>query len=151
MNRPDQHSSRPLGPDAAYDLVVELEHLGLETDRITLDTPLPISTARTGRVDQAALRRPLRRVAGGLMVGAVIGLIHGLVAVLLTDAGLAPSLAVGSMLGIVIGGLVGLYWRLPMSTEVSDVDTGGPSVVTVDLEDLDDAAAKRAIDRLVRA
>jgi hypothetical protein len=147
MNRPDQHSSRPLGPDAAYDLVVELEHLGLETDRITLDTPLPISTARTGRVDQAALRR----VAGGLMVGAVIGLIHGLVAVLLTDAGLAPSLAVGSMLGIVIGGLVGLYWRLPMSTEVSDVDTGGPSVVTVDLEDLDDAAAKRAIDRLVRA
>lgn len=131
-------SSRCLSPDETRDLVVSLEHLGLETARIDVVAAPAISTDETSSVDRRAVARPARRVAIGLLAGIVVGLVLGVVAIVLTDALAAPTLLGFGIGGAAIGALTGLYARLPMNTTVADADTGQDSMVRVDVTGLDD-------------
>ena len=86
-------SSRCLSPDETRDLVVSLEHLGLETARIDVVADPAISTDETSSVDRRAVARPAQRVAIGLLAGIVVGLVLGAVAIVLSDALAAPTLS----------------------------------------------------------
>ncbi|MGF1595692.1 MAG: hypothetical protein ACFCVK_01980 [Acidimicrobiales bacterium] len=143
-------ASRPLGPDDARNLVLELEHSGINADRITVSTHHPNTQAEVGRVDRGSVARPAIRVAIMSILGALTGLAAAAVLLAATDLRPGPTLIVAVILGSV-SGLVALYWRLPSTPEVQDVDTGGPSIVIVDLVGLDDHEARKVTTRLDEA
>lgn len=73
----------------------------------------------------------------GLAAGAAVGLLLGVIIVSLGDlpAGTVLGTAIA---GALLGGLFGLYRRLPVNTDVVDVDAGRDSIVRVDVQGLDD-------------
>lgn len=150
MSSSTRTSSKPLDPDRARSLVLDLEQQGIDPVRISMATGRPHDPATTGRVDQATLRRPAKRAATVAAVGVAIGVAIGVLATAF-GAQLATALVVGVIMGGLVGALLGLYWRLPMTPEVYDAETGGLSVVSVDLAGLDDELVESVIERVQRA
>jgi hypothetical protein len=141
--------SRSLDPGRARDLLRAVEQLGVDSSLVTVMTAPARGQAEVGRVDQAALTRPARRVALGAVAGAVLAAILGLVAVAIGDFEPAPVLVLALLVGAILGGLWSLYGRLLANVEASDTDTGGPSVVEVAVETLDPATVDQ-VRRVVR-
>ncbi len=133
-----ERQSPCLPPDRVRDLVVDLERHGLESSRIDVVVAPARSMEATSKVDQASFARPVGRAAIGLAVGAVAGAVLGGIIVYLSS-----DLPVGTVLGAAIAGallgaLFGLYRRLPVNTDVVDVEAGRKSIVRVDVAGLDD-------------
>ena len=143
MNQSTTASSRPLPPDAARGLVVDLEHLGIEASAVSVETSSPVTTRETARVDQASFARPSNRVAQGAAIGAALGLLAAAIIAFSSDATFAQALP-AIIAGVALGGLAGLYSRLPLNRDVAAVDSGGPSVITIDLRDLSQDQVDRA-------
>ncbi len=99
-------------------------------------------------LDAEETTRLARRVVIGAAAGLVAGLVIAAVAMGLFEAAAGPTLASLSIAGSIIGGLVGLYSRLSMNTQLFDVDTGQESTVRVDVYGLDEDKAK-ALDNLL--
>lgn len=145
-----ERQSPCLPPERVRDLVLELEKHGLESSRIDVVVAPTRSVEATSQVDQASFARPVGRAALGLAIGAVVGLLLGLVIVSLGD------LPVGTVLGSTIAGgllgaLFGLYRRLPVNTDVVDVDAGRDSIVRVDVSGLDDDEVHQVEELIVEA
>ncbi len=134
---PKERQSPCLPPDRARDLVVELEKHGVESSRIDVVVAPARSMENTSRVDQTSFARPVSRAALGLVVGAVAGVLLGLIIVSLGDLPVGTVLG-SAIAGALLGALFGLYRRLPVNTDVVDVDAGSDSIVRVDVGDLDD-------------
>lgn len=145
-----QLRSRPLGPEAARQLVVAAEQMGIETARIHVDADPAITTVETSRVDQKALGRPARRIAVAAAAGLVLGLVIGLIVVAVTDATAAQALLAFMIAGTVLGALAGLYSKLTMSTELADVDTGQRSTVRIDVDGLSSETADELSELMSR-
>lgn len=132
------------------ELVVDIEHLGVDSSRLAVTADPARSTTETSRVDRRTVARPALRVGMGLVAGVLLGLAVGLVVVAVTDALTAPTLLGLAIGGALLGGLAGLYARLTMNTDVSDVDAGQGSRLVVDVEGLDEetvAAVRGLIER----
>lgn len=129
-------TSAPLTPDEARDLVLDLERTGVDTGRIHVDSAPPTNRATTGQVDQATVTRPALRAGLGLIAGALLGLLIGLAVAAIGDTALGPTLLATIVGAGLVGALTGLYVRLPVNTEVSDVATGTRSTVRVDIAGL---------------
>lgn len=140
--------SGPLPPDELRRLVLDLEHSGVETQRISVLAVPPTSVRGMSRVDERSVARPASRVGAGAVAGAVLG--AALALVLTTTAGLAagPTIVALTIGGLIIGALFELYVRLPMSTELPDVDTGQMATVEVDVVGLE-ADEVTGIDRRI--
>lgn len=148
MNAQEHLISPRLPPDRARDLVLRLERTGLETGRILVDVPPPLTAAAGSEADRRAVTRPGLRVIAGILGGAVIGLLVGLILAPIIDTptvATVVALVIGASL---VGGLAALYWRLAMSTELPDVDSGRTSVVRVDVAGLADDEVS-TIDRIL--
>ncbi len=143
--------SRPLSPDKAHDLVLDLERQGVETDKIGVDTAAPRTVAEVSAVDNATVRRQGRRVAVGAVAGAAVGVALALIALAVAD-GLRwpPTVITAALVGTLLGALVSLYAGLEASTEVDDVDSGGPTVIETRVADMGQGKAddvRRRTDR----
>lgn len=136
MDSPQERTAGPLSPERARGLVIDLERRGLDTNRITVDASPSTTAATTGRTDQRSVARPAVRVAGGLFAGALIGLVLGLIVGSMLETATGAIVLATAIGAAIVGGLVGLYSRLPMNTEVSDVDSGVTSTVRVDVSGL---------------
>ncbi len=68
--------------------------------------------------------------------GVVVGILIALVIVGAADVPAAPTLLIAVLAGAILGGLAGLYSRLAVNNEVSDVDTGQRSFISVDTDGL---------------
>ena len=136
MNAMDELTSPPLDPDRARSLVLSIERAGIDTERIHVDAEPPRSTEGTSQVDRKTLTRPGARVVTGLVAGALVGLVGGLIVSAFLDVSTAAVVVATTIGSAVIGALAGLYSRLPMSTELSDTDSGGSSTVRVDISGL---------------
>ena len=143
-------SSQPLPPERARKLVVDLEHEGLETSRINVVTEPSTSMTETARTDRRTMARPASRVAVGAAGGLVTGLLVGLIVVAL-GAPAGPTMLAAATAGTLLGGLVGLYRRLPMNTEIVDADAGGDAVIKIDLRGLEPARIAAVDELLERA
>lgn len=148
MSTSQERTSASLNPDQARDLVIELERSGLDTSRIQVDAAPPISAEAIGRTDGRTVKRPGLRVAGGLIVGAAVGLVLGLIVGSMSDTATSAIVLALTIGAAIIGGLVGLYSRLSMSTELTDVDSGVTSTVRIDVSGLDHDDIE-TIDRLL--
>lgn len=133
MSTEQELLSPRLDPERARNLVLALERRGLDTNRIHVDALPPVSTASTSKVDRRAVTRPGQRVAVGMVAGAVAGVVIGLVAAAVFDTRTGATILAVAIGAALVGGLAGLYSRLAMSTELSDVDSGRTATVRVDV------------------
>lgn len=133
--------SRPLPSDEARRLVVDLEHRGLDSSLITIDSEPPLTKAEIGSADGEMMARAGRRVIVGLIAGLAVGLAAGATFGLLYEVSLGITTIAGAIMGLAVGALIGLYSRLGMSRELVDVEGPGLSTIVVDLTELDDAVA----------
>lgn len=137
--------SQPLAPDQARDLVLGLERHGIETDNITVETETPLQVSEVSAVDNATIRRPVRRAVIGAAVGVAVALALGFAALAVwDDMTPAPVVLMAVLIGALLGALWSLYGGLEASTEVRDIDSGGPTVVETSVVDLDAAKAQQA-------
>lgn len=142
-----RYSSKPLDPDVARDLVIRIEHQGVNTDRIVVETPAQRPDPTTARIDGPALRRPIARVGLGITIGGLVGLAVGLIVVAVSSA-TTVTVAIAGIVGAVAGLLMALYWRLPINRSIARVDAADLAIVTVDLSELDEGTAERVIARV---
>ncbi len=80
----------------------------------------------------------------------LIGLLIGSGVAAIAGTALAPTLIAAIVAAGLLGGLTGLYLRLPMNTEVTDVDTGTWSTVRVDIAGLDESDVNEIQEDLAR-
>lgn len=134
--------SGPMPSGEAHDLLVKLEQMGVESGLIRVDTAPAMGAVEVGRVDQAALARPVTRVALGAVAGAAIALVLGLIALAIWSLNPAPVILLTIIAGGLLGALWSLYGRLNANIEATDADTGY-STVHVATAELDDATNDR--------
>lgn len=136
MNPSSTISSPCLSANRIRSLVVDIERLGVDASRISVEAEPPRTAAEVGGVDGASVSRPASRVAVAAATGVVVGILIALVVVGTADVPAAPTLLIAVLAGAILGGLAGLYSRLAVNNEVSDVDTGQLSFINVDTEGL---------------
>ena len=129
-------------------MVLGVERLGVDTNRIEVVADPAITTVETAKVDGRAMSRPARRVGIGATAGLLIGVAIAAAALTWFDAEVAPTLLSMGIACAVIGALVGLYSQLAMNAQLNDIDTGQESMVRVDVAGLDDETAN-AVDQLL--
>jgi hypothetical protein len=135
--------SKPLAADAAHELVVEIEHLGVDTSHITVTTPPAESTEATSRADREAVMRPAKRVALGSAAGAMVAVVSALIVAAIWDVQPAPLLIGTVIVGATLGAL---YFRLAMSPDVYDADSGSLAVVETSIEGLSPSMAEHVTE-----
>ncbi len=133
-----ERSSPCLPPDQIRNLVVELEQMGIESSRIDVVADPATSVEATSKVDRETMARPAGRAAKGAVIGLVVGLVIGALLVTLADGLPNAILLATAIAGVALGALFGLYSRLPVTTDVVDVETGQDSYVRVDVSGMDD-------------
>jgi hypothetical protein len=143
--------SKPLAADAAHELVVEIEHLGVDTSHITVTTPPAESTEATSRADREAVMRPAKRVALGSAAGAMVAVVSALIVAAIWDVQPAPLLIGTVIVGATLGALYALYFRLAMSPDVYDADSGSLAVVETSIEGLSPSMAEHVTELVHRA
>jgi len=121
--------------------------MGVDSSRIDVVAEPARSAEATGQVDRATLTRPAGRAALGAAVGLIAGLLLGWLLFAVSDlpAGIILATAIA---GVALGALFAMYSRLPVSTDVVDVETGQNSYVKVDVSDMDGEEISN-VERLV--
>lgn len=154
---PDQNDPRPnvrsepLPADDAHELVLDLERHGVSTDHIAVETEPPRTVSEVSAVDNATIRRPVRRVLVGAVAGSAVAVALGAISLLIWDSlTLPPTLITAGIVGALLGALWALYGGLEATPEVTDADSGGPTVIETRVVDLDASDAddvRRRTDR----
>ncbi len=148
---PNVARSQPLSADAAQRLDTEIELMGVDEDRITLDTEPARDMVEMGRVDANTVRRQVVRAAIGAVAGAVLGLIVALIVTAVTSVP-GPAVAIAAVIiGALLGGLWSLYVGLPANPQIEDAYATGEARLAVDLDQLDPRTASRVEQAMDRA
>ncbi|MEZ5411079.1 MAG: hypothetical protein R2761_23825 [Acidimicrobiales bacterium] len=129
----------PLTTEAAHELVLHLERLGIDGDRIFVSVnPAPTQSpmAALSRADDTAIKRPAYRVVAGSLLGAVLGLAAADVAVIAWSVQPAPTFLAAGLGGAIVVGLIALYAGMVATPEAYDLDVGGRSSVEIQVEGL---------------
>ena len=135
-------------PEEARQAMVDLEMKGIDADAIHIAHPTEqrASTTRVNEADAVAMRRINERVVIGGALGALIGAVLVIAALLVIRVdSLGTAVVAGGIAGAAGGALIGAFWgsiaRLPANEEALE------PAVTVDVEReivleirLDDAA-----------
>lgn len=130
--------SEPLPPEEAHELVLDLERHGVSSDHIVVETEPPRSVPEVSAVDNATVRRQVRRALTGAVAGAAVALALSLIALLVWDSlWWPPTVITAGIVGFLLGALWSLYGGLEASPEVTDADSGGPTVIETRVVDLD--------------
>lgn len=134
--------SEPLNPDEAHELVLDLERHGVSSDQMDVETQPPRSVAEVSAVDNATVRRQAGRAVIGAVVGAAVGVGLALLALLVWDSLSWPATVItAGISGFLLGALWALYGGLEASPNVTDADSGGPTVIETRVVDLDQEKA----------
>jgi hypothetical protein len=136
--------------EAARRASLGIEQLGIESSRVQVDADSHLRPrAAESKADAKAIERPRHNAAQGMLIGGVLGaLVGAAVGALIEGVPLVAAIALFAIPGVALGGLFGVYSRLQTNTEVTDADTGGYVVLTVDLTALDRADRAAAVDKL---
>lgn len=130
--------SEPLPPEEAHELVLDLERHGVNSDHIAVETEPPRSVPEVSAVDNATVRRQARRAVLGALAGATVGGGLALLALLVWDSlWWLPTVITAVIVGFLLGALWSLYGGLEATPEVTDADSGGPTVIETRVVDLD--------------
>jgi len=142
--------------DAARDAALAVERAGIDAVRVQIEgIETPTSPAEVHRSDSGALGPVAWRVLRFGMLGAAVGLVGALVfAVAGADGGPVVAAALGgAFAGFVVGGLLGLFIRLPVNRASWDsmgtnvIAPNGPYTVRVAAPDAESAVtARQALD-----
>jgi hypothetical protein len=143
--------SEPLPGDTAHELMVEIEHLGIDTSQIAVHARRPVDSDLMSRADTVVVQRPARRVVYGTIYGAVVAGAMALIVATGWSIEAGELMLAAAIVGGALGGLFGLYSRLAMSPDIYDAGTGAPAVVEVSLRDLDRATADRVTELISHA
>jgi hypothetical protein len=135
--------SEPLPGDAAHELVVKIEHLGVDTSQITVHTQPPVNGDLMGRGDKVAIRHPAKRIVYGTIYGAVVAAAVAMIVATGWSIEAGELMLAAAIVGASLGGLFGLYSGLATSPDVHDAGTVEPVVVEVSLRDLDPVVTRR--------
>lgn len=146
---PDQNEPRrpnvrsePLPPDEAHELVLDLERQGVGGDDVTVETEPPRTVTEVSAVDTATVRRQARRAVLGAVAGAVVGGGLALLALVVWDSlWWMPTVLTAVIVGFLLGALWSLYGGLEANPEVTDVDSGGSTVIETRVGDMGQAKA----------
>ncbi len=134
--------SEPLPPEEAHELVLDLERHGVSSDHIMVETEPPRSVPEVSAVDNATVRRQARRAVLGAVAGAAVGGGLALLALLVWDSlWWLPTVITAVISGFLLGALWSLYGGLEATPEVTDADSGGPTVIETRVVDLDASEA----------
>lgn len=134
--------SEPLPPEEAHELVLDLERHGVSSDHIVVETEPPRSVPEVSAVDNATVRRQARRAVLGAVAGAAVGGGLALLALLVWDSlWWLPTVITAVISGFLLGALWSLYGGLEATPEVTDADSGGPTVIETRVVDLDASEA----------
>lgn len=143
--------SEPLPPDEAHELVLDLERHGVSTDHIDVETEPPRTVSEVSAVDNATMRRPVRRALAGAVAGAAVAVALSAISLLIWDSlKLPPTLITAGIVGALLGALWSLYGGLEASPDVGDADSGGPTVIETRVADMGQGQAddvRRRTDR----
>lgn len=145
---PDQNDPRPnvrsepLPPEEAHELVLDLERHGVSSDHIVVETEPPRSVPEVSAVDNATVRRQVRRAVIGAVAGSAVAVALSLLALLVWDSlWWPPTVITAAIVGFLLGALWSLYSGLEATPEVTDADSGGPTVIETRVVDLDGGQA----------
>ncbi len=141
-------TSEELPPVEAHELIVELEHAGVPPRVITIDTTGERSTKQLVDADRRSIQRLVSRVSIGALVGLTAGLGIGLFTYLTTSESAAVSFVFPTIASTLLGSLYGLYSRLSLHRNISDLDMAEAARVSVDLHELDDHTAAVVDDQV---
>ncbi len=134
--------SEPLPPDEAHELVLGLERQGISSDHIDVETEPPRSVSEVSAVDNATVRRQVRRAVVGALGGAALAVTLSLGALVVWDSlRWPPTVITAAIVGFLLGALWSLYGGLEASPDITDADSGGPTVIETRIVDLDQAQA----------
>jgi hypothetical protein len=139
--------------DSARRAALSLEQIGIDNTRVTMDA-IPTAGPRVAdrQEDARTVERPRRQAVQGMVVGGVIGAALGASVGVVVDAiPLVAAIGLFAIPGATLGGMYGVFTRLPANPEVAEADAaagGGTVVLAVDLTALEDADRQAVTDRL---
>lgn len=145
----DGLATGPIPARAAYQLAMDIEHLGVDSAQVHIVTQPAHGANEVGRVDQRTVSRPARRAALGAAAGAGACIGLGLVAMAVWSLPGWAVLIAGGIVGASLGGLWSVYGSLATNVGASDLETGHWAVVHVAVDGLD-LGTTRIVRRLVR-
>lgn len=129
--------------ETARKLIVDIEHLGIDTEHISVPNPAAGTLTQQRAADDHVMSRPASRAALGGAIGLVIGALAMVALALVVDVPVIALLLAGAIAGASIGALAGYYSRMPLNREMANVEGPLPPMVTIDLRGLDEDTRER--------